>query len=454
MAILWQPLLFVYKRGNMMPAPKRLCARMSMKQDTHGMNLLDIKLESEVKTAFTFDDSKESLWTFTLTPEDGGVYLVTSAPLCDGSDSTIQAWDMTTEKCLASFEIRKEDIVMQWRSIEQGRAAMFLIRDGLLSTDNGPQHYHLLRLDFTEGVHCSTQARFWHNSSVVQELPPADISLSEDLVVVLAVDTDNTVVIFLLQWRTGTTASIKTCLSPPDEPYFTILSPNAISIWVNSASSPYTYTYSLSEIYPHFSKCPQSPKCVPNPSRVDLHHTTNASPYHLANVTYLYCETSRKAASDIEDLIAQPLSILHLGTQKDEGGRILTCLSHEYRSTEFSAKPTRRLCFAPVNTPFKTYTVDGGEQVWPIGTSDSEAIVFPERLASGKLQMSLIVIPADDSEARQQDPQWCTDNLTHSLEIPEELDLERVDMMTLVTTGTNFTLAVAVDGGDIFILEY
>jgi hypothetical protein len=64
---------------------------------------------------------------------DGGVYLVTLAPTREGSDSAIQAWDMTSGNCLASFEIRKEDDVMQWRSIEQGRAAIFLIRDGLLS---------------------------------------------------------------------------------------------------------------------------------------------------------------------------------------------------------------------------------------------------------------------------------------------------------------------------------
>jgi hypothetical protein len=85
-----------------------------------------------------------------------------------------------------------------------------------MTRDNGPQHFHLLRLEFTEGVACPAQARFLHNSSLVQELPMADISLSEDFVIVLAVDTvtDNMVAIFLLQWRNGTTASIKTSISP------------------------------------------------------------------------------------------------------------------------------------------------------------------------------------------------------------------------------------------------
>lgn len=71
------------------------------------------------------------------------------------------------------------------------------------------QHYHLLRLEFCqhEGV---ARANFSHHSSLMQELPVADSSISEDVVLVLGQDVDETITIFVLQWRNGTMVSAKT----------------------------------------------------------------------------------------------------------------------------------------------------------------------------------------------------------------------------------------------------
>lgn len=48
----------------------------------------------------------------------------------------------------------------------------------------------------------------------MQELPVADTSLSEDVVIVLAIDSDVTITMFILQWRLGTMVSVKTDVVP------------------------------------------------------------------------------------------------------------------------------------------------------------------------------------------------------------------------------------------------
>jgi len=82
-----------------------------------------------------------------------------------------------------------------------------------LRSSSDAQHYHLLRLEFSEGLY-STQATFFHHSSLRQELPVADTSLSEDVVLVLGIDTDGTLTMFILQWREGTMVSVKTDVKP------------------------------------------------------------------------------------------------------------------------------------------------------------------------------------------------------------------------------------------------
>ena len=48
----------------------------------------------------------------------------------------------------------------------------------------------------------------------MQELPVADTSLSEDVVIILAIDSDVTITMFILQWRHGTMVSVKTNVKP------------------------------------------------------------------------------------------------------------------------------------------------------------------------------------------------------------------------------------------------
>lgn len=73
------------------------------------------------------------------------------------------------------------------------------------------QHYHLLRLEFNPHME-PVEARFFHHSSLIQELPIADGTLSEDYVIFLGIDTDGTVVIFIFKWRDGEMMSLKTNL--------------------------------------------------------------------------------------------------------------------------------------------------------------------------------------------------------------------------------------------------
>lgn len=62
----------------------------------------------------------------------GGRYFITGATGTTGGGS-ISVWDLDTGIRLSSFEIRKEDLVLQWRPVDNGRGVMFLVRDGILS---------------------------------------------------------------------------------------------------------------------------------------------------------------------------------------------------------------------------------------------------------------------------------------------------------------------------------
>lgn len=66
----------------------------------------------------------------------GGRHLVTGAASSrgDGTGGVLRVWDMDTGDRLASFELRPEDDVLQWRTVDEGRAVMFLVHDGILST--------------------------------------------------------------------------------------------------------------------------------------------------------------------------------------------------------------------------------------------------------------------------------------------------------------------------------
>lgn len=62
----------------------------------------------------------------------GGRYLVTSSGI-GSSGGFINVWDMATGGHLTSFAVRNEDIILQWRAVDDGCAVMFLVRDGILS---------------------------------------------------------------------------------------------------------------------------------------------------------------------------------------------------------------------------------------------------------------------------------------------------------------------------------
>ncbi|KAF8499361.1 hypothetical protein JB92DRAFT_2982228 [Gautieria morchelliformis] len=377
----------------------------------------------------------------------GGRHLVTGASSSrgEGIGGVLRVWDLTTGDRLASFDVRPEDVVLQWRPVEEGRAVMFLVRDGILST--GTQHYHLLRLEFTEGVY-STQASFIHHSSLTQELPVADTSLSEDVVIVLAIDSDYTITMFILQWRHGTMVSVKTDVKPPDHPYFAILSLNDLSIWVDSPSAPRTYSFPLSAIYPHLSYPPKSPIFLRQSTPTVLNHISN--PSAPPGYTPLYRDTTRKWAMGSESsLLSRPLSILHIASRHDEDTeKIYICLSHEYLPTEFTSSPTDRAHFAPLSIVTTPVTNPNGEVTEvPIIAAESANVIFPELLPSGETQMRVITLPPDDPAQRHNHPQWYNDHLMRPLETPPELNLTRVVLMSLDdATGV---LAIAVEGGDI-----
>ena len=67
--------------------------------------------------------------------------------------------------------------------------------------------------------------------------------------------------------------------------------------------------------------------------------------------------------------------------------------------------------------------------------------------------MRVITLPPDDPAERHYHPQWYNDQLMRPLEVPPELKLAGgVVIMSLDDAAG--VLAIAVEGGDIFILEY
>lgn len=66
----------------------------------------------------------------------GGRFIVTGAASGRGGGGTggiIRVWDLSDGNLVGSFEVRPEDTVLQWRPVDEGRAVMFMIRDGILT---------------------------------------------------------------------------------------------------------------------------------------------------------------------------------------------------------------------------------------------------------------------------------------------------------------------------------
>ncbi|KAF8515332.1 hypothetical protein BU17DRAFT_93613 [Hysterangium stoloniferum] len=380
----------------------------------------------------------------------GGKHLVTGATSRRaGTNGCIRVWDLTSGDCLASFVVRPEDDVFQWRPVDEGRGVMFLVRDGVLSEDSGPQHFHLLRLEFTESLY-PTQATFFHHSSFVQELSIADTSLSEDVVIILGIDIDNTITMFILHWRDGTMVSIKTPITPPVHPYFAILSLNAVSIWVDSPVTPHTFSYPLSEIFPHFSYPPKPPIVLGEPRLTVLNHVANITPSPPLGFVQAYRDTTRKwVTGPNSSLLGRPLSILHVATQTGSDP-VLTSLSHEYLPTDFSPAPTDRTYFAPL--PIFAARIAEDQPLFPVVAAEAGTLIFAMLNSNGVYEMKVMMLPPDDPAERRHEPQWYNDRLIKSLEVPPEMDLTKMAMMSM--SDDTGVLAIAMENGDIFILEY
>ncbi|GJJ11538.1 hypothetical protein Clacol_005772 [Clathrus columnatus] len=386
----------------------------------------------------------------------GGRYFVTGATGTTGGGS-ISVWDLTTGSRLTSFEIRKEDIVLQWRAVDNGRGVMFLVRDGILS--GVVQHYHLLRLEFNPQVE-PVEAIFFHHSSLVQELPIADGSLSEDYVIFLGIDTDGTVVIFVFQWRDGKMMSIKTNLVAPEYPYLAILSTDALLIWVNSPASIWTYSIPLSDITANFSSPPSPPIYLADLKMTVLSHTANMDITVSPTFDHLYCDTTRVWPSKpFEVTIDLPLSLLYVSQYLEgppEFRKAWIRLGHEYMptTTDRITRPANRVYFAPLTILTKPMFqgTNSPPVNYPIICAESANVIFPEVLPSGEVCMRIITLPPDTAADRMRDPQWYNENLIRTLEMPPELDIRKVvNMCYDQATGIS---VIALSDGDIFILEY
>lgn len=388
----------------------------------------------------------------------GGRFIVTGAASGRGGVGTggiIRIWDLLNSVLVGTFEVHPADTILQWRPVDEGRAVMFMIRDGTLTTDR-KQHYHLLRVDFFELEGGGAEAIFSHHISLMQELPVADSSLSEDVVLVLGQDVDGMITIFVLNWRDQTMVSAKTDIPCPTNPYFAILSLKSVSIWVDSPSSPQTYSYPLSELYPHLSRTPSQIIHLRNPQITVLSHVANINPSPPPEFEPLYRDNSRMWTTGPSDrLLARPLSILHVAVRREESNSLLyTSLSHEYVPTQFTSRPSYRTYFAPLLILSQTFDEDpdAAPIEYPVIAAESANIIFPELLPSGDTQLRVITIPPDDPAERNRNPQWYNDNLIRTLEIPTQLDLTKVVQISLDNAAG--ILGVVVDDGDIFILEY
>lgn len=196
------------------------------------------------------------------------------------------------------------------------------------------------------------------------------------------------------------------------------------------------------------------PIFLSQPAPVILNHVSNIDPSPPEGYTPLYRDTTRKwATGPYSPLLSRPLSILHIATRSDDAGQLLTCLSHDNLPTTFSSRPTDRTYFAPI--PILTspvVTEPGQRQDYPIIAAEAANIIFPEVLPSGDVQLRVMTLPPDDPTVRCHPPQWYNDHLIRPLEAPPELNLKSIVMMSLDDAAG--VLAIAVEGGDIFILEY
>jgi hypothetical protein len=102
--------------------------------------------------------------------------------------------------------------------------------------------------------------------------------------------------------------------------------------------------------------------------------------------------------------------------------------------------------------PILTARTGDDQPPFPLLAVEAGTMIFALLNPDGVYQMKVMMLPPDDPTERHYEPQWYNDRLIKSLEVAPEMDLTRMEAMTMSEdTGV---VAVAMEGGDIFILEY
>ncbi|KZV88369.1 hypothetical protein EXIGLDRAFT_772738 [Exidia glandulosa HHB12029] len=400
---------------------------------------------------FNIDGGKD-LELLTVLP--GARHLVTSKE----ADS-IACWDLHSGKCVASWPFHKGDRVLQCRPVDGGRACMFIVFVAGTNFERG--WFQLLRLAFTETEREAEDEGADISAEFVRHImfnePDqliSDMSLSEDVVTMITVHEDTREVsLVLLSWREGSVCVGRTnvhvdvgpSVHPINWPLFTLLSPTCVNILWDDLEHPFIHRYPNDCLFPHLSVPAGAPITLPSAPAQTIKFENNTDDF-VAWVPYSSLAHRHWDTSLHGD---QPHLSRELSNWRTFQRDNMNVLAHSSLPVPYDDEVRVRTFFAPCDVVVGAPSTDPRDLLM---IAESKHALWLERQPDDVVLLRICSFPSDDMRQLKESPEWYTERLARTLEVPDGLDLSSVCDMAL--SEAHGIVVLSLLDGTLWTLQY
>lgn len=199
---------------------------------------------------------------------------------------------------------------------------------------------------------------------------------------------------------------------------FTLLAPDSVNVLLDDQEQPTIHTYPNDALFSHLSVTPGDPILLPSVPTRPVKFENNSDKFLIwqphSSLAHRTWDTSLRG--DVPHL-ARALSdwrTFELTLTKS------LVLSHCTLPVPYDDRPHVRIFFAPFEV---VVSPPGTDPRHALIIAESKHAVWLERLPGDAVVLRMCSFPPDDMRALKESPQWYTDRLVRTLEVPKELDL-------------------------------
>lgn len=232
---------------------------------------------------------------------------------------------------------------------------------------------------------------------------------------------------------------------------FTLLSPHSVSVVVDDSECPAIHTFPNAALFPHLSTPPGDPVLLPHTTPQSLKLVNNTDEFLAwqphSSLAHRLWDTALHGEPPTQHL-ARALSDFHIFNQTETQRVVLAHHTLPVPYPEDSAAYERTF-FAPFDVVACPPDENPRDM---LVIAESKHAVWLEDLGEHGLALKICSFPTDEMRARRETPQWYTERLVRTLEIPDGLDLRLVcDLALCEAQGIVIT---SLTDRSIWVLQY